>query len=162
MDNKNVKIAIPTNNGTRISGHFGPTKQYLVVTVENGEITNKETREKFSHHRGSHNDEEMHRMHQLNHGEGNGNHNHDHHHGESHGDGHGHGAGQGHHHRNHNQMIENILDCDYMVVGGMGKPVFEACENEGIKPILTDIKDVDEAVKAIIDGSIINHKNQLH
>lgn len=152
----NFKVAIPTNNGTRVSGHFGPTKQYLVVTVKDGEIVSKETREKFSHHRGSHNDDDMTRRHELKH---NGDH---HQHVEGHGHEHEHSQGHGHHHHNHNQMLENILDCQFMAVGGMGSPVYKACEEEGIRPILTDIKDVDEVVKAIISGNIVDHKDQLH
>lgn len=158
MDNMNFKVAIPTNNGNRVSGHFGPTKQYLVITVKDGKEVSREMRDKFSHHQGSHDENELHRMHQHKHSEEE----HSHSHGEGHGHGNGSGSGHGHHHHNHNQMLENILDCDYMAVGGMGSPVYQACEEEGIKPILTDIKDIDEVVNAIINGTITDHKDKLH
>lgn len=158
MDNMNCKIAIPSNNGRRVSGHFGPTKQYVVITVKDGKEVNRETREKFSHHQGSHDEGEMHRMHQHKHSDDS----HSHGRGEGHSHGAGSGSGHGHHHHNHNQMIVNILDCDYMTVGGMGNPVYQACEEAGIKPILTDLKDIDEVVKAIVDGSIVNRTEQLH
>src|SRR6056297_3090334 len=106
MDNMNFKVAIPSNNGKSVSKHFGPTKCYTVVTLENGEVVNTETREKFSHHRGSHSDEEMHRMHQMKHGEENKGH------GKEQDDGKGegkkdHSHDHKHDHRHHNRMIEN-------------------------------------------------------
>lgn len=160
MDNLNFKVAIPSNNGKRVSGHFGPTKTYAVITVEEGNAVSSEMREKFSHHKGSHSDEEMDARHRNKHGNDETentdrdkemkehSHEHDHDH--------------KHHHRNHNKMLENILDCDYMVVGGMGSPVYKACEKEGIKPVLTDLKTVDEVVEAIKNGTLKDRKENLH
>jgi hypothetical protein len=31
-----------------------------------------------------------------------------------------------------------------------------------IKPIITDIKNIDDAVQAVINGSIIDHTEKLH
>lgn len=157
MDNMNFKVAIPSNNGKSVSKHFGPTRSYTVVTVENGEVVNSETREKFSHHRGSHNDDEMHRMHQAKHG--------DEHQGQGRGQGEGkheHKHDHKHDHKNHNRMIENILDCDLMVVGGMGSPVYKACEEAEIRPVLTEIRQIDEVIEAIKNDTIKDHKDQLH
>lgn len=136
-----IKIAIASNDGDKVSGHFGPTKKYIVVTVKDGNIVNKEEREKFSHHRGSHEDGEHH-------------HNHDH----SSREGHGHR----HDHKHHEKMIENIRDCDYLLVKTMGQPVYDALQNAKIKPILTNIKSIEESVNAVINGTIDNNTHLLH
>ncbi|GAI71759.1 unnamed protein product, partial [marine sediment metagenome] len=45
-----MKIAAITEDGATISQHFGRAPLYVVATVENGEIINKETRDKTGHH----------------------------------------------------------------------------------------------------------------
>jgi predicted Fe-Mo cluster-binding NifX family protein len=47
-----MRIALVTDDGKTISPHFGQARQYLVFTVEQGQITARETREKggCSHH----------------------------------------------------------------------------------------------------------------
>lgn len=44
-----MKIAFPTNNGEKISAHFGHATHFLVVTVENGVETQRELRAKAHH-----------------------------------------------------------------------------------------------------------------
>ncbi len=44
-----MKIAFPTNDGEKISAHFGRATHFLVVTVENGAETHRELREKAHH-----------------------------------------------------------------------------------------------------------------
>lgn len=139
-----IKIAIASNDGKSVSGHFGPTKSYLVVTIQDNEIINQEIREKFSHHKGSHDEGEHHHNHDHEHQ--NGNHEH----------------GNRHDKKHHNRMIENILDCQYMLVKSMGNPVHDALTEAGIKPILTNIKNIEEAVKALLDGTIDNNTHLLH
>jgi len=45
-----MKIAAVTEDGTTISQHFGRAPYYLVVTVEDGQIVNKEKEDKVGHH----------------------------------------------------------------------------------------------------------------
>ena len=45
-----MKIAVISEDGTTISQHFGRAPLYLVLTVEDGKITARETREKAGHH----------------------------------------------------------------------------------------------------------------
>lgn len=51
------KIAAVTQDGIKMSSHFGMAPHYRVFTVEDGEITGEETRDKphHSHHPGDHN-----------------------------------------------------------------------------------------------------------
>ncbi len=44
-----MKIAFPTNDGEKISAHFGRAAHFLVVTVENGVETHRELRAKSYH-----------------------------------------------------------------------------------------------------------------
>jgi predicted Fe-Mo cluster-binding NifX family protein len=45
-----VKIAIATDDGRTVSMHFGRAAHYAVLTVENGVVTARELRDKFSPH----------------------------------------------------------------------------------------------------------------
>ena len=46
-----MKIAVSTDNYKNVSGHVGKCKGFIIFTVENGEIKNKEFRENiFIHH----------------------------------------------------------------------------------------------------------------
>ena len=59
-------------------------------------------------------------------------------------------------------MIEAIMDCQAMICGGMGSGAFNSLQASGINPIITDLKDIDEAVQAFIAGKIINRIDKLH
>ena len=45
-----MKIAVATDDGTTVSQHFGRALSYTVITVKDGQIANKETRDKTGHH----------------------------------------------------------------------------------------------------------------
>ena len=81
----------------------------------------------------------------------------------------GHGAGEHHHQqgdgaesRLHNTMLSNVADCEVIISGGMGKPMFESIRAAGMKAFVTRIRGADDAVKALVDGSIDNHLELLH
>ena len=59
-------------------------------------------------------------------------------------------------------MFENIKDCDILVARGMGRGAYNGLQQLGIKPIVTDIADIETAVQAILDDTIINHTEKLH
>ena len=59
-------------------------------------------------------------------------------------------------------MAEAIRDCDAMLCRGMGRGVYESMRSLNIRPILTDIADIEEAVKAYVDGSVTDHTELLH
>ncbi len=48
-----TKVAIPTDDGKTISQHFGQAAYFQVLTLENGQVTNSEQREKAHHEHGS-------------------------------------------------------------------------------------------------------------
>ncbi len=133
-----MKIAVITNDGKTISQHFGRAPYYLVVTIEEGEVTQRELREKIGHRHfvSQHED-------------------------------HDHAGGAGHgmdsdSHKKHANMAEAISDCKALICGGMGMGAYRSMQEFNIKPVVTDLRDIDEAVKAFMDGKLIDHTELLH
>jgi transcriptional regulator with XRE-family HTH domain/predicted Fe-Mo cluster-binding NifX family protein len=131
-----MKIALITDDGKSISRHFGRATHYLVLTLEDGKVVNRELRPKLGH-RHFHGEEEG---------------NHEHEHAET--------ADQ--HHERHVSMAEAIADCAVLICGGMGRPAYESMLRLNIKPLVTDLMDVDEAVAAFLDGKLVDHTELLH
>jgi predicted Fe-Mo cluster-binding NifX family protein len=134
------KIAAVTDDGKTISPHFGLATKYAVLTVEGGQIIARELRDKAGHrdfqHEGSHD----HKGHNDARGRGFGNH-----------------AGE-----KHRLMFKAIPDCDIVLARGMGQGAYQGLQQKGIRPILTDIPDIDTAVQAVVDGSIEDRPERLH
>ena len=132
-----MKIAVITDDGKTISQHFGRAQYYLVATVENGQVINRELRDKLGH---THFANEPHGP-------------------ETPGQPHGFSpASQDRHAR----MALTINDCEVLLCRGMGLGAYESMKTYGIKPIVTDIEVIDEAVAAFIAGQIVDHIDRLH
>ena len=132
-----MKIAVITDDGKTVSQHFGRAQYYLVATVENSQIINRELRDKLSH---THFANEPHDP-------------------ETQGQTHGFGpASQDRHAR----MAQPISDCEVLLCRGMGMGAYESMKTFGVRPIVTEIVAIDDAVKAYIDGSIVDHIDRLH
>jgi len=131
-----MKIAAITEDGTTISQHFGRAPSYVVVTVEEGKIISKETREKSGHHTfaAQHQDTAP-------------------------GEKHGYGAGA---QARHTSMMETIADCQVLIAGGMGWGAYDNLKSSNIEPIVTDITSIDEAVKLYLEGKLPNLMERLH
>ncbi len=132
-----MKIAAVSDDGVTISPHFGRAPFYVVITVEEGRVTGREVREKMGHAHFA--------------GE---------HHGHS-ADPRGHGfdpAAQ----RRHARMIGAIADCDVLLARGMGAGAYESLQRAGIRPIITDIARIDDAVQAYLEGRLEDHPEWLH
>lgn len=137
MDMKKIKVAFVTDDGNTISPHFGRAQYYEVVTIDNGIVTHRERREKTGHHT-FHGQEE----HQEHHGQG-------------------HGTDE-HSQGKHRTMTANIVDCGILVARGMGNGAYQHMLNVNIKPIITGTATIDDAIREIIDGTIVNHVEKLH
>jgi len=59
-------------------------------------------------------------------------------------------------------MMESIADCQILVARGMGAGAYENIKSRGIQPILTEIHTIDEAVKAYLQGNLVDHPERLH
>jgi predicted Fe-Mo cluster-binding NifX family protein len=132
-----MKIAAITDDGTTISQHFGRAQYYLVATVENGQIVNRELRNKLGH---------THFV-DLPHPE------------EQPGQPHGMDPVS---HNKHLQMAEAIDDCEALLCRGMGMGAYESMKERGIRPVVTDIAIIDDAVTAYVGGNIVDQVEKLH
>jgi predicted Fe-Mo cluster-binding NifX family protein len=132
-----MKIAAITDDGRTISQHFGRAPYYLVATVENGAIVNREMRDKLGH---AHFADEPHEGDQP---------------------GQPHGFGPAAQNR-HVQMAEAIADCQALLCGGMGAGAYQSMVQRGIQPVVTEIPSIDEAVTAYVEGKIVDRTDWLH
>jgi predicted Fe-Mo cluster-binding NifX family protein len=139
----NMKIAAVTEDGITISQHFGRAPYYVVVTIADGKVVSKEVRDKVGHAQfASEHQEEHHPAGQEN-------------------DPRGHGFDPAAQNR-HARMVAVIQDCDILLARGMGAGAYSGLAQANIRPILTDIPTIDEAVQAVLRGDIVNHPEKLH
>lgn len=131
-----MKIAAVSEDRANISQHFGRAPEYVVLTVENGKIAGRETREKTGHNSFA------------------GQHGHHDHSGP-------HGCDAGAQSR-HASMMGPLSDCEVLLAGGMGWGAYEALKSRGIKPIVTDVKNIDEAAGLYIQGKLTSIMERLH
>ncbi len=132
-----MKIAAITEDGATVSQHFGRAPYYLVVTVEDGKIASKEKRDKAGHHTFAA----------------------DEHPATVPGERHGYDAGS---QAKHATMAQSIDDCQVLIAGGMGWGAYESLKSRGIETVVTDIKDIEEAVKLYLQGKLPNLMERLH
>jgi len=132
-----MKIAAISEDGITISQHFGRAPLYVVVTAENGKIVAKETRDKTGHHTfAAHQHPDV-----------------------TPGERHGYDAGS---QTRHASMAETISDCQVLICGGMGWGAYEAMQSYNIEPIVTDVKNIEEAVQLHLAGRLPNLMERLH
>ena len=132
-----TKIATVSDDGITISQHFGRAQFYVVVTIEDGQIVAREKRDKLGHRhfQGEPHDETP--------------------------DPRGHGFGPAAQDR-HARMVAAISVCEALLAGGMGAGAYESMRRAGIRPIVTEIMNIDQAVKAYISGELLDHPEWLH
>lgn len=132
-----MKIAVITDDETTISKHFGRARYYLVLSIENGKVTQRELRPKLGHREFS----------TLSHAEHTGH------------SGHGFDAAS---HDKHTQMAQPLSDCSVLICGGMGMGAYESLRRLEIEPLLTEIENIDDAVQAFLTGTLSNQTDLLH
>jgi predicted Fe-Mo cluster-binding NifX family protein len=59
-------------------------------------------------------------------------------------------------------MAESIADCEALLCRGMGAGAYNSMLQRGIRPVVTDIVAIDEAVLAYAGGRIVDHTQLLH
>jgi predicted Fe-Mo cluster-binding NifX family protein len=132
-----MKIAAISEDGTTISQHFGRAPYYLVITVEDGKVVSKEKRDKAGHHTfaaGQHPETAP-------------------------GERHGYDTGA---QSRHAAMAQGIVDCQVLIAGGMGWGAYESLKNRGIETIVTDVENIEEAVKLYLEDKLPNLMERLH
>jgi predicted Fe-Mo cluster-binding NifX family protein len=59
-------------------------------------------------------------------------------------------------------MSESIADCEALLCGGMGMGAYQSMVARGIKPVVTEIWEIDQAVMAYVEGKIVDLVDRLH
>jgi predicted Fe-Mo cluster-binding NifX family protein len=131
-----MKIAVITDDGKTISQHFGRAPFYMVLDIEGGQIVKREMRDKMGHNQFSAVGPEEHHHEQ-------------------------HGLDDASHNK-HAMMAGSIADCQAVVCGGMGMGAYESMRRMNIQPIVTDLRDIEAAAQAYIDGKLVDHTEKLH
>ena len=132
-----MKIAVVTDDEITICQHFGRASLYVVFAIQDGKITSKEKRPKMGHSHFSAADG----VHSENSGP------------------HGFDASS---QKKHASMAEAIADCQVLITGGMGRGAYESLKSYKIEPVITDIQNIDEAVKLQLEGKLPNLVDKLH
>jgi predicted Fe-Mo cluster-binding NifX family protein len=132
-----MKIAAITDDGKWISQHFGRAPYYLVLTIENGQIVGRELRDKLGH---THFVDQPHESEQSS-------------------QPHGMNASS---HNKHLQMAEAIADCEALLCGGMGMGAYQSMVVCGIKPVVTEIQEIEHAAMSYVEGKILDRVDRLH
>jgi predicted Fe-Mo cluster-binding NifX family protein len=139
VSGEHMKIAVVTEDRVTISQHFGRAPFYLVVTVEDGRIVSRETRDKLGHAQLSAQGGEA--PHQT--------------------DPRGHGFDPAAQDR-HTRMVTAIADCQVLLARGMGAGAYESMKQAGIRPIVTDLASIEDAIEAYLAGTLKDHPETLH
>ncbi|HSB81917.1 MAG TPA: NifB/NifX family molybdenum-iron cluster-binding protein [Candidatus Methylomirabilis sp.] len=132
-----MKIAAITDDGKSLSRHFGRAQYFLVATIEEGRVTGQELRPKAGHQTFAPHEATVHHISSP------------------------HGfdpASQ----RRHGQVLVTIQDCETVLAGGMGQGMYQNLHAAGIRPILTDLKDIQEALRAFVEGRLVEHPERVH
>jgi predicted DNA-binding protein (UPF0251 family)/predicted Fe-Mo cluster-binding NifX family protein len=132
-----MKIAVITDDETTISQHFGRASWYMVFTAQDDKITGKERRPKMGHsHFASMEDPNS-----------------------THAGPHGYDASS---QKKHTSMAEAIADCQVLIAGGMGMGAYKSLKSYKIEPIITSVKNINNAVKLYVYGKLPNEIERLH
>ncbi len=135
-----MKIAVVTDDGTTVSLHFGQARYYAVLTVDGKRVVGREMVDRGDTLRHVAEHESHSRLSEAS-------------------DCHGTGTAAA---ATHLRMVQPILGCDAVLAGGMGWGARESLLEAGIRPILTEITGLDEAVQAYLEGTIVDHVERLH
>lgn len=130
-----MKVACVSDDLRTISPHFGRAQYYVVVTIEDGHIVDREVRDKLGH---------AHFVGQ-----------------ETHEAGAGHGLDPASHDR-HVSMADAIRDCEALLARGMGQGAYVSLQRLGIRPVATDVADIDQAVLAYAEGRLSDRGDRVH
>lgn len=131
-----MKIAIVTDDGKTVSKHFGRAKNFLVVSFDNGIVIERSMREKLSHDHFAH--------------------------GEQHSHGQGEEGASEAGHQKHISMTQVISDCEVLISGGMGTGAYMSLQQLNIRPIVTDLEDINQVITKFISGKLTDHPELLH
>jgi len=135
-----MRIAVVTDDGSIVSQHFGLARYYAVLNVEGQQVVGRELLDRSDTLAPV-------AEHEVRQGL------------TSAIDCHGAGTAAA---AAHLRMIQPIQDCQVLLARGMSWSARECLLGAGIRPILTDIEQVDEAITTYLEGAIVDHMELLH
>jgi len=126
-----MKIAIPSEEGTYLSQHFGRTLGFTIFEIANGQIINQEFRlNDFTGHSLG-----QHEQHQ--------------HHGPEHDD---------HAQHSHSRILNALNDCEIVIAGGMGRRLVDDLTEAGKQIFITSEPETRKAVEMFLADKLISDK----
>jgi predicted Fe-Mo cluster-binding NifX family protein len=134
-----MKIAAVTDDGITLSEHFGQATRYVVMTVVEDRVVNREERAKpaCEHHHGAdaHDGADAH----------------EHHHDHAQAQESAHGTDTEDEGPDlHTRMTNVIADCEAVIVRGVPRPMYQHLVSTGIRPLITSIPAIDDAMDAYL------------
>jgi predicted Fe-Mo cluster-binding NifX family protein len=129
-----MKIAVVSDDAQTIGANFRRAQYYLIYTIDYGKIIMRETRTRPGQKKV--NGEKL----------------------EQHNEPH---PTAPHSKTRHSNIMDVIMDCDVLLIRGMGKDAYEDLKIRSIQPIITDIQEVQAAVEAYLSGNLIDHLELL-
>jgi len=118
-----LKIAIATDDEKTISPHFGRACGFVILTVKDGQVIDRESRRRQNGCDG-----------------------------QGHEHAHDHGVGQAGHHCG--ELVELIADCAVVLVCRMGGGLYGRLQAAGIRPVFTELTNIDEAAHSLLAGTL--------
>ncbi|MBT3802867.1 MAG: iron-molybdenum cofactor biosynthesis protein [Bacteroidetes bacterium] len=119
-----MKIAIPSDNGSQISRHFGRAKGFIVFTIEERVIQNEE----FVDNRFTGHSQGLHVSH-------------------------GHQGGDEHHH-SHQGILQALENCSIVIAGGMGKRLVTDMKSSNKQVFITKEVIARKAVELFLEDKL--------
>ncbi len=135
-----MKLAVVTDDGTTVSRHFGMARYYAVFDIKEQRVVAREMLDRSDTLAAV-------AEHGARQGLAEGI------------DCHGTGTAAA---AAHLRMVQPIEDCEALLTRGMSWSARECLLGSHVRPILTDIEGLDEAVEAYLDGTIVDHTELLH
>lgn len=130
------KIAVVTDDGINVSGHFGSAGYYIVCTITDCKVQDKEKRDKpqFVKGRGLHQGGGECRQGNrgMRRGAGNAN--------------------------SLDNILDVISDCQVVIAGGIGWGAHATLQQVGIEVVITEFDNIDEAVSKYLESCLQNKK----
>ncbi len=75
--------------------------------------------------------------------------------------GQGRGQGQGHNH-DHGPMLASVTDCQVIIAGGMGFPVVDAIQAQGMALVLSVETDISRILADYVAGNLVSNPRLAH
>ena len=130
-----MKIAIPSDEGTYLSQHFGRTLGFTIVEIDNNRIVGKEYRQNsFTGHALGLHHENRH------HGEGS----------------------EGHGQHSHGRILNALHDCEVVIAGGMGHRLYNDLITTGKRIYVTTQPEISKAVEMFLADELKTDKDTCH